>query len=111
MRASDAVLGVAAPHVHPRIEASAVAPLLSDAGFVHPVVDVDRVPVSYRSLDRLIGDLRAMGATNILNARPQFLGRLARAAAVRTFAEAGDGERTIELFEILHVAAWTAKER
>ena len=46
MRAADAVAGVAAPHVHPRIEASALAALLADAGFSNPVIDVDRVPVS-----------------------------------------------------------------
>lgn len=108
MRAADAVSGGAAPHVHPRIEAAAIAPLLADAGFVDPVVDIDRVPVSYPSLERLIGDLRLMSATNILGGRPRFIGKAARAAAARTFAEAADGPRTIETFEILHFAAWTA---
>lgn len=110
MRKSDALYGIAAAHVHPRIEASAVAPLLAAAGFVDPVVDVDRIAVSYRSLERLIGDMRAMGATNILDVRPRFLGRLARAAAMEAFARAGDGDRTVETFEIIHVAAWTGKE-
>lgn len=110
MRAADAVGGAAAPHVHPRIEASAFAPLLSDAGFIDPVVDVDRVSVSYASLDRLVNDLRAMAATNILTARPRFIGKTAQAAAIAAFAEAGDGGRTTETFEIVHFAAWTAKE-
>jgi NADH dehydrogenase [ubiquinone] 1 alpha subcomplex assembly factor 5 len=110
MRAADTVTGTAAPHVHPRIEASALAVLLSEAGFFNPVVDVDRVPVSYRSLDRLIGDLRAMGTTNILNARPRFVGHAARSAAIDAFAAAGNGERTVETFEILHFAAWTSKD-
>jgi hypothetical protein len=107
MRAADAVTGTAAPHVHPRIEASALAPLLAGAGFVHPVVDVDRVPVSYASLDRLIDDLRRMAATNILASRPRFMGRAARAAAARAFALSGKDGRTVETFEILHFAAWT----
>jgi len=51
--------------------------------------------------------LRAMGATNILSSRPPPLGRVAREAAMRTFANAGDGERTTETFEIIHFAAWT----
>jgi NADH dehydrogenase [ubiquinone] 1 alpha subcomplex assembly factor 5 len=110
MRAADAACGAAAPHVHPRVEASALAPLIAEAGFIHPVVDVDRVSVAYRSFDRLVCDLRAMAGTNILCARPVFLGRAARASAMRAFAEAGDGSRTIETFEILHFAAWT-KER
>lgn len=110
MRSADAVSGGAAPHVHPRIEASALAPLLSDAGFVNPVVDVDRVSVFYRSLDRLVGDLRAMGATNVLAARPRFIGRVAREAATTAFAAAGDEGRTQEIFEIIHFAAWTPKK-
>jgi hypothetical protein len=107
MRAGDALENAAAPHVHPRIEAAALAPLLSQAGFVNPVVDIDRVSVSYRSLDRLIADLRAMAATNLLTARPRFISKSARAAASSAFASAGDGERTTETFETLHFAAWT----
>lgn len=107
MRLADALTAAASPHVHPRIEASALAPLLSSAGFVNPVVDVDRVAVTYPSLDRLVADLRAMAATNILNARPRFVGKAAREAAIVAFDDAGDGTRTTETFEILHFAGWT----
>jgi hypothetical protein len=110
MRAADSLTGTAAPHVHPRIEASAVAPMLSEAGFVNPVVDVDRVPVSYPSLYRLVGDLRAMGTTNILTARPRFVGKAARAAASQAFAHAGANGRTTERFELIHFAGWTASK-
>jgi SAM-dependent methyltransferase len=110
MRAADSISGGAAPHVHPRIEAASLAPLLEQAGFVAPVVDVDRVPVSYKSFDRLVRDLRAMGATNLLHSRPRYIGKRARAAAFETFNKAGDGSRTVETFEILHFAAWTPKQ-
>ena len=85
--------------------AQGLAPLLDAAGFTDIVVDVDRVSVSYLSLDRLIGDLRAMAATNILLRRPAFVGRAARVAAARAFTQAGNGERTVETFEVLHFAA------
>lgn len=108
MRAADTATGDASPHVHPRIEAAAVAPLLTQAGFVNPVVDLDRVSVSYPSLARLVDDLRAMGATNVLEARARKpLSRRAYAAAMAAFAAAGNGERTTETVEILHFAAWT----
>jgi len=107
MLAADVLTGAAAPHVHPRIEPAALAPLLTSAGFVDAVVDVDRVQASYSTLDRLVADLRAMAATNILIGRPRFLDRRAYAAAAKTFAGMGDGERTVETFEILHFAAWT----
>jgi hypothetical protein len=103
MRSADALAGGASPRVHPRIEAAALAPLLEQAGFAAAVVDVDRVQVGYPSFDRLVDDLRRMGATNALAARSRrALSRAAREAAASHFAEAGDGGRTVETFEILH---------
>ncbi|MEA3081624.1 MAG: hypothetical protein QOD54_1292 [Sphingomonadales bacterium] len=107
LHAADAVAGGAAPHVHPRIEPSGLAGLLTQAGFADAVVDVDRVAVSYPSLERLVADVRHMGATNVLTARPRYVGKAARAAAIHSFAAAGAGGRTVESFEILHFAAWT----
>ncbi|MEO6255864.1 MAG: SAM-dependent methyltransferase [Sphingomicrobium sp.] len=108
MHAADQVLGRSSPHVHPRIEAASLAPLLAACGFTMPVIDVDRVQVSYASLAKLVADLRRMGATNILQMRDrQLLSRPARAAAEAAFRAAGDGSRTVETFEILHFAAWT----
>jgi len=105
MRAADAVAGAASAHVHPRLEASQLAPLLSNAGFAMPVVDVDRVNVNYASFERLVGDLRMMGATNVLRERARV--PLSR-AAYRAAADAFAGDRTAETFEILHFAAWKA---
>jgi NADH dehydrogenase [ubiquinone] 1 alpha subcomplex assembly factor 5 len=106
MRAADQITGEASAHMHPRIEASALAPLLSAAGFAMPVVDVDRVRVTYRSFSQLIADLRGMAATNILVARSRRpVSRAAIDAARQSFASAGNGERTAETFEILHFAA------
>lgn len=103
MRAADLADGAAAPHVHPRIEPSALASLLSEAGFRAPVVDIDRVTLSYASLRGLIRDLRGMAATNVLTARPRYVSKLAYAAAQANFA-ADDGNRTAEIVEILHFA-------
>ena len=99
--------GPAVPHVHPRIEAAALAPLLSAAGFTMPVVDVDRVQVSY---DRLTDWSRS--ARNGRDQHPR--GALAPAAGesrtnrghsrLRAGQQSG---RTIETFEILHFGAWT----
>lgn len=108
MHAADQSSGASSPHIHPRIEAASVAPLLTACGFVMPVIDVDRVQVSYESLGSLVSDLRRMGATNILNLRARKpLLREAKAAAETAFRATGDSSRTIETFEILHFAAWT----
>lgn len=107
MRVADQRSGGAQAHVHPRIEPSALVHLLASTGFARPVVDVDRVRVSYPSLERLVGDLRAMAATNILAQRPrQPVLRRDYAAASAAFSAAGEKGKTTEIFEILHFAAW-----
>jgi hypothetical protein len=107
MLAADAASGQASPHVHPRIEAASLAHLLTGAGFAMPVVDVDRAELAYGSLDSLVRDLRAMGATNMLRARSRgFLDRTGLESAQAAFLEGK--ERVTEQVEILHFAAWKA---
>lgn len=109
MRAADAVAGEAFPRVHPRIEAASLGQLLAAASFQMPVVDVDRIKVSYRFLRDLVRDLRMMGATNILTERSRRpLTRKAIAAAEEQFSRDQQNGRTIETFELLHFAAWTS---
>jgi len=108
MRAADALAGEAAPRIHPRIEAASLGQLLAAAGFQMPVIDVDRVKVSYRCLGDLIRDLRAMAMTNVLAQRSRKpLTRAALAAAEEQFTGGEPEGRTIETFELLHFAAWT----
>ena len=107
MLAADAVTGQATAHVHPRIDAPSLAQLLTAAGFVEPVVDVDRVELAYGSLGALVRDLRGMGMTNILTTRSQRpLSRASLEAARAAFLE--DADRAVEQIEILHFAAWKA---
>lgn len=108
MLAADRAIGQASPRVHPRIEAAGLAELLTAAGFVMPVVDIDDVRLSYGSLDALVRDLRAMGATNILAERSrQPLGRSALQAARTAFLEGQD--RVSERIDIMHFAAWKSE--
>jgi hypothetical protein len=109
MRAADTIAGIAAPHVHPRIEPSALSTLLTNAGFVNPVVDVERINLAYRSMEKLVGDLRAMGATNVLRSKAPPLSRAQREAAIKAFASSGEQGRTTETFELIHFAAWSAQ--
>lgn len=112
MRAADREMGAASPHVHPRIDGPTLAALLSASGFVMPVVDVDDVDVAYSSLADLVRDLRAMGATNVLQARSERpLTRRAALTAAESFAKSGQGGKTLERFELLHFAAWTGAAR
>jgi hypothetical protein len=50
-----------------------------------------------------------MGVTNVLQERSRRpLTKAARTAAIESFVSAGRDGRTVETFEILHFAAWTA---
>lgn len=105
MLAADRVDGGAAPRLHPSIDGPSLAALLGSVGFTEPVIDVDRVAVSYPDLDRLVGDLRAMGCTNILSERSRRpISRRGLAAARAAFLDGSDPAN--ERFELLHFAAW-----
>jgi NADH dehydrogenase [ubiquinone] 1 alpha subcomplex assembly factor 5 len=108
MTAADEAEGGASPRIHPQIDVRAAGDLLARAGFALPVADTSRIEVRYPSLTRLAGDLRGMGATNILRSRSKRpLSRLALAAAAAEFAsKAGADGKTAERFEIVNLLAW-----
>lgn len=106
MLAADLAGGGATPRIHPSIDGPSLSALLGAVNFVEPVVDVDRLDVSYSNLDRLVEDLRFMGCTNILtnrSRRPLTRGQIA--AARNAFL--GGQDRVFERFDLLHFAAWS----
>lgn len=98
----------ASPRIHPQIDVRAAGDLLARAGLTLPVVDGERMTVRFPNLLRLVHDLRAMGATNILRSRsPLPIGKQGLAAAWADFAAAADPDgKTAESFEILYLTAW-----
>lgn len=108
MMAADEADGGIAARVHPQIDVRAAGDLLSRAGFALPVVDGYGVDVRFSGLMRLIDDLRAMAATNVLAARARRpISRFGLAAAIADFSAHADGDgKTTERFEILHLLGW-----
>jgi NADH dehydrogenase [ubiquinone] 1 alpha subcomplex assembly factor 5 len=104
---ADRDSGRVVARVHPRIDGPTLTALLASAGFDQPVVDVDRVTLRYRRLADLVRDLRAMGATNIMDSVRFPLTRTAWARAAASFDAAGTDGRTAETVDILHFLAWT----
>jgi len=94
------------PRVHPQVDVRAGGQLLQRAGFADPVIDSRGLDVSFRSLDGLVGDLRAMGLTNVLARPGPPLGKAALDRARAAFAAAGSNGRTLERFEILTLSGW-----
>jgi SAM-dependent methyltransferase len=108
MLAADEAEGAAAPRIHPQIDVRAAGDLLVRAGFALPVADTEGIDVRFSDLFSLVRDLRAMGATSLLAARPRKpVGRVALAAAAAEFASQADPDgKVAERFEILHLLGW-----
>jgi SAM-dependent methyltransferase len=90
-----------APRLHPMVDVRGGGQLLGRAGFADPVVDSRGLDVSFRSLERLVADLRAQGLSNVLANPGLPLTRQRRAIAVSVFAS-----QTVEHFEILTLSGW-----
>lgn len=94
-----------AARIHPQVDVRAGGQLLQRAGFADPVVDSRTLRASYRTLARLVGDLRAQGLGNVLQGRAP-MGRAARARADEAFAARAVDGRVTETFEILTLSGW-----
>lgn len=96
-----------AARIHPQIDNQIASGLLARAGFQRQVVDTHSLPVSYRSLDRLLADLRLQGLTSVLADAPPPLTRAGLTRARSAFAARADSEgRVAESFELLTLTAW-----
>ena len=56
-------------HVHGFVDMHDLGDLAARSGLAEPVMDVDRLQVTYGDLSRLVGDLRATGSTNVAYGR------------------------------------------
>jgi hypothetical protein len=91
-----------AARLHPMVDIRAAAALLQRAGWAEPVADSRTISVSYRSLDRLVADLRDQGLRNVLASAAPPLGKAGLERARVAFLEgAGPDGRVIESFEII----------
>jgi len=109
MLAADTVSGGASPRIHPQIDVRAAGDLLARAGFTMPVSDAHTLRIRYRDMMALVQDLRAFGATNMLEMRSRRpLLRMPLAAALAEFHDhADDDGRVPEQVEIIHLIAWS----
>jgi len=99
-------------HVNRFLDLHDVGDALVRAGFAEPVLDVERVELTYADTSALMRDLKATGSQNATGARPRGLtgrGRIDKMrAGYETFRR---GERLPASFEVLYATAWgTADE-
>ena len=99
-------------HVHRFIDMHDFGDALLRAGFAEPVMDTERLTVTYRDLPTLLREIHGSGARNIAAGRPRGLTGRARGAIVRSRSEAlgRNGPLRISV-EVIHGHAWSVGER
>ena len=110
MEAELEVRGGYGPRMAPYAESPDLIDLLKRTGFNMPVVDSDRVTVSYEHPLRLMADLRAMGESNVLHQRPRKgLNRaiIEKMCALYFERFADEEGRVPATFEIITLTGWT----
>jgi NADH dehydrogenase [ubiquinone] 1 alpha subcomplex assembly factor 5 len=109
MEAELELEGGAGPRVSPFADLRDLGGLLQRAGFREPVVDGDRIEVTYPDLNALMRDLRAMGESNALIERRRGLTRratLARAGEIYRSRFPAPGGRIRAGFQVISLTAW-----
>ena len=89
------------PRIHPQVDVRAGGQLLQRVGLADPVIDSRGLDVRFRSMERLVADLRAQGLSSVLVQGGPPLGKTAYARAREAF-----GGPTLERFEILTLSGW-----
>ncbi len=103
------IYGGMAARVHPMVDAYSMAGLLQRAGFALPVVDSEKVSITYPSVQALLHDWRGMGLNNTLIGKRPALTRRYMAMAEEIYqqqAHTSDGQLTV-IVELIFFAGWT----
>jgi NADH dehydrogenase [ubiquinone] 1 alpha subcomplex assembly factor 5 len=111
--AEDEVDGGASPRVAPFADVRDLGGLLQRAGFALPVTDADVFTVTYGSPLRLMQELKAMGASNMLAARRRRLmtrRTLTRAAQIYLERFGQPDGRVPATFEVITLTGWAPHE-
>ncbi len=101
------------PRLSPFMQIGDAGALLQRAGFALPVIDSDRITVTYDTMFALMADLRGMGEANATAARPrQFTprGLFLRAAEIYQDRHANADGRIRATFEVIYLHGWTPHE-
>jgi SAM-dependent methyltransferase len=108
MEAELAMTGGVSPRVSPFADLRDAGSLLQRAGFALPVVDADRLTVTYADVLALMRDLRGMGEANAIQARARrFAPRTLFAGADHLYRRSAAGDRRLPaIFQILTMTAW-----
>lgn len=99
-------------HVHRFIDMHDLGDALVRAGLAEPVMDTERLTVTYPDLDALMRELAASGSSNIANGRARGLTAKSRLESLRQAvgATGGKGDLPISV-EVVYGHAWAGQLR
>jgi malonyl-CoA O-methyltransferase len=99
-------------HVNHFVDVHEIGDALVRVGLMEPVLDVDRVEVSYPDALCLMRDLKAIGAHNVTAGRPRALVGRARLKRMQDAYEAfRRDDRLPATYEVIYGASWGAAGR
>ncbi|WP_404822438.1 methyltransferase domain-containing protein [Noviherbaspirillum aerium] len=109
----DAFAGIdEAAHAFSFVDMHDFGDMLVNAGFSTPVMDMEKITVTYDSADRLLADVRAWGGNPLLTRRRGLLGRHAYARMLQTLEDRRNAEGKIPLtFEVVYGHAFRPAPR
>ena len=89
-----------------------IGDMLVEAGFADPVMDMERVVLTYESPRALLAELKSIGATNRTRGRLRgLMGRRRFERATRALEALRDGGRIPATFEVIYGHAWKVAPR
>jgi malonyl-CoA O-methyltransferase len=96
-------------HVHRFIDMHDLGDALMRAGFAEPVMDTERLTITYQTVDALFAELQGTGSTNLAHGRTRGLtsSRRQRAAKERYESIPSEGRLPVTL-EVVYGHAWSS---
>lgn len=99
------------PHVNALLDMHDLGDVLMRSGIADPVMDVERLQVNYSSVDRLLDELVALGALNVLSGRRRgLMGRDVRRRLDEHYPRNEQGGVTATL-EVIYAHGWKGRAR
>jgi malonyl-CoA O-methyltransferase len=94
------------PHVNVFFDMHDIGDQMLAAGFIDPVLETERFTLTYADVPALLHELKAIGATNAMQARkPGIGGRAALSEMIKAYPRQADG-RIAATYEVIYLQAF-----
>ena len=99
-------------HVNRFIDMHDVGDCLSHGGFADPVMDMEKITMTYPDVATLLSDLKAIGAHNVTQGRrPGLMGKTAWRSMLQRYEALRNNGKLPATYEVVYGHAWKAQPR